>query len=221
MTKPTADGPMTGVRVLEVAQFTYTPSAGAVLSDWGADVVKVEHAVTGDAQRGMRGLSGFKENNYHPIMEHPNRNKRSVGLALEHPEALEALYKLAATSDVFLTNFLPDARERLQIDVDDIRQLVVAGHAAPWDGEAGLFQQRLGVENACDLARRFASSGIEVVIADVVTVQTAELYRTRLPSVLIVHLRISLAEARRRATQRPVYLTEDEFESARRHLLAG
>ena len=98
------------------------------------------------------------------------------------------------------------------IDVDDIRQLVVAGHAAPWDGEAGLFQQRLGVENACDLARRFASSGIEVVIADVVTVQTAELYRTRLPSVLIVHLRISLAEARRRATQRPVYLTEDEFE---------
>ncbi len=38
------------------------------------------------------------------------------------------------------------------IDVDDIRQLVVAGHAAPWDGEAGLRQQRLGVENACDLA---------------------------------------------------------------------
>jgi predicted kinase len=98
------------------------------------------------------------------------------------------------------------------IDVDDIRQLVVAGHAAPWDGEDGLFQQRLGVENACDLARRFAGAGIEVVIADVLTPRTAELYRARLPSVLIVQLRISLGEARRRAALRAVYLTDDEFE---------
>ena len=98
------------------------------------------------------------------------------------------------------------------IDVDDIRQLVVAGHAAPWDGEAGLIQQRIGVENACDLARRFAGSGIEVVMADVLTSRTAELYRARLPSVLIVQLRISLGEARRRAALRPVYLTDDEFE---------
>ena len=45
--------PMKGVRVLEVAQFTFTPAAGAVLADWGADVIKVEHAVTGDAQRGL------------------------------------------------------------------------------------------------------------------------------------------------------------------------
>jgi predicted kinase len=97
------------------------------------------------------------------------------------------------------------------IDVDDLRQLVVAGHAAPWDGPAGLVQQRIGVENACDLARRFASSGIEVVIADVLTPRTAELYRERLPSVLIVQLRISLDEARRRAGMRPVYLTDDEF----------
>ena len=98
------------------------------------------------------------------------------------------------------------------IDVDYIRQLVVAGHAAPWDGEAGLLQQRLGVENTCDLARRFASSGIDVVIADVLTPQTAVLYRARLPSVLIVQLRISVGEARRRAARRAVYLTDDEFE---------
>ncbi len=116
-----AQRPMEGVRILEVAQFTYTPAAGAVLADWGADVIKVEHAVTGDAQRGMRGLSGWKENNFHPIIEHPNRGKRSVGLALEHPAALEVLYELARTSDVFLTNFLPDARTRLKIEVEDIR----------------------------------------------------------------------------------------------------
>ena len=54
---------MEGVRVLEVAQWTFTPAAGGVLADWGADVIKVEHAVTGDAQRGMlrMGLSDVGE----------------------------------------------------------------------------------------------------------------------------------------------------------------
>ena len=47
------DQPMEGVRVLEVAQFTFVPAAGAVLADWGADVIKVEHAEHGDAQRGL------------------------------------------------------------------------------------------------------------------------------------------------------------------------
>ena len=46
--------PMTGVRVLEVAQFTFVPSAGAVLADWGADVIKIENPLTGDAQTGTR-----------------------------------------------------------------------------------------------------------------------------------------------------------------------
>ena len=50
--------PMEGVRVLEVAQFTFVPAAGAVLADWGADVIKVEHAETGDAQRGLSASDG-------------------------------------------------------------------------------------------------------------------------------------------------------------------
>ncbi len=97
------------------------------------------------------------------------------------------------------------------VDVDDIRQLVVSGHAAPWDGMAGIDQQRIGVANACDLARRFAGAGIEVVIADVVTVETAALYRSGLPEVMIIQLRISLAEAQRRATERPGYLSDEEL----------
>ena len=115
--------PMEGVRVLEVAQWTFTPSAGGVLADWGADVIKVEHAVTGDAQRGMiaLGLNEVGDVAFGPIMEHPNRGKRSIGLAIEEPDGLEVLYAIARTSDVFLTNFLPSARRRLKIDVDDIR----------------------------------------------------------------------------------------------------
>jgi crotonobetainyl-CoA:carnitine CoA-transferase CaiB-like acyl-CoA transferase len=116
------DNPMKGVRVLEVAQFTFTPAAGAVLADWGADVIKVEHAERGDAQRGLQiGTGGVAVGSFQPLMEHPNRGKRSIGLALENPAALKILYDLARTSDVFLTNFLPDARRRLHIDLEDIR----------------------------------------------------------------------------------------------------
>ena len=117
-------GPMTGVRVVEVAQFTFTPAAGAVLADWGADVIKVEHAEMGDAQRGLRmdGMSSA-DGNFEPIMEGPNRGKRSIGLDLANESALDVLYALVRTADVFLTNFLPAARRRLRIDVDDIREI--------------------------------------------------------------------------------------------------
>jgi crotonobetainyl-CoA:carnitine CoA-transferase CaiB-like acyl-CoA transferase len=116
---------MDGVRVLEVAQFTFVPSAGAVLADWGADVIKVEHAEKGDAQRGLSALMGMPvgSGSFAPLMEHPNRGKRSLGLALEQPGALEVLHELIHTSDVFLTNFLPAARRRLGIELDDVRKI--------------------------------------------------------------------------------------------------
>jgi crotonobetainyl-CoA:carnitine CoA-transferase CaiB-like acyl-CoA transferase len=116
---------MQGVTVLEVAQFTFVPAAGAVLADWGADVIKVEHAENGDAQRGLSALMGMPvgSGSFAPLMEHPNRGKRSIGLSLEQPEALEVLHELIRTSDVFLTNFLPAARRRLGIELDDVRKI--------------------------------------------------------------------------------------------------
>jgi crotonobetainyl-CoA:carnitine CoA-transferase CaiB-like acyl-CoA transferase len=116
---------MAGVRVLEVAQFTFVPAAGAVLADWGADVIKVEHAETGDAQRGLSAVMDMPVGNgsFAPLMEHPNRGKRSIGLALEQPGALDVLHELIRTSDVFLTNFLPRARRRLGIELDDVRKV--------------------------------------------------------------------------------------------------
>ena len=120
-------GPMKGVRVLEVAQFTFVPAAGAVLADWGAEVIKVEHAVTGDAQRGLVRVMGLDAlvpgSTFFPIMEGPNRGKRSIGLDLTKPEAQEVLAELVKNSDVFLTNFLPGARIKMGIDVDQIKAL--------------------------------------------------------------------------------------------------
>ena len=116
--------PMHGVKVVEVAQFTFTPAAGAVLADWGADVIKIEHAVTGDAQRGITiGTGGATAGSFQPLMEHPNRGKRSIGLALEVPAGREVLLELVRDADVFLTNFLPSAQRKLRIEVDDLRRV--------------------------------------------------------------------------------------------------
>jgi crotonobetainyl-CoA:carnitine CoA-transferase CaiB-like acyl-CoA transferase len=73
----------------------------------------------------MRGLASTGvapvPGNVHALLEHSNRGKKSLGLDLSQPDGLAILYKLAAASDVFLTNKLPSVRARLKIDVDDIR----------------------------------------------------------------------------------------------------
>ena len=102
--------------------YGFVPSAGAVLAEWGADVIKVEHAVTGDPQRGLRQTGSLKvEGDPNPNIEHANRGKRSIGLDVSKPEGLEVLLELATRADVFLTSFLPGHRRKFGIDVDDVR----------------------------------------------------------------------------------------------------
>jgi crotonobetainyl-CoA:carnitine CoA-transferase CaiB-like acyl-CoA transferase len=119
--------PMSGVRVLEVAQFTFVPSAGAVLADWGADVIKIENPVTGDAQRGLVTVAGQTATapgvSFAPMIEGPNRGKRSVGLSLALNESRPVFEELVRRSDIFLTNLLPQARAKLRIDLDEIRRI--------------------------------------------------------------------------------------------------
>ena len=113
---------LAGVRVLEVAEHTFVPAASALLADWGAEVIKIEHVTRGDAMRGLAssGLA-IVPNNVHVLMEHSNRGKRSLALDLTTAEGLDILYRLAATADVFLTNKLPSVRRKLKVDVEDIR----------------------------------------------------------------------------------------------------
>jgi len=118
---------MSGVRVLEVAQYTFVPSAGAVLADWGADVVKIENPVTGDAQRGLVTVLGRSASKpgvaFAPFIEAPNRGKRSVGLSLALDQSRPVFEELVRRSDVFLTSYLPQTRAKLRIDVDHIRRI--------------------------------------------------------------------------------------------------
>jgi len=140
---------MKGVRILEVAEHTFVPAASAVLADWGAEVIKVEHAERGDAMRGLArtgviDLSG----GVHVLNEHSNRGKRSIGIDLTKPEGLEVLHALAKTSDVFLSNKLPSVNAKLGIDIDDLRAvnpkiIYVRGTAF---GPAGPDQDRGGYD---------------------------------------------------------------------------
>ena len=113
---------MQGVRVLEVAEHTFVPAASALLADWGAEVIKIEHVERGDAMRGLASSGiAVMGKDVHVLLEHSNRGKQSLGLDLTSPDGLEILAKLAATCDVFLTNKLPSVRTKLKIDVEDIR----------------------------------------------------------------------------------------------------
>src|SRR3546814_18629226 len=89
-----------GVRILEVAEHTFVPAASALLSDWGADVIKIEHVERGDAMRGLASTGVMNiGGDVHALLEHSNRGKRSLGLDLTTPEGLDVLHKIAANAD--------------------------------------------------------------------------------------------------------------------------
>ena len=103
--------PLSGVRILEVASHVFVPIAGGVLTEWGAEVIKIEHPVTGDPYRGLVTAGLHKSyDGIDPSFQFTNRGKQSVAIDLKQPEGRELVYRLAKTCDVFLTNFRPDAR---------------------------------------------------------------------------------------------------------------
>ncbi|KZD22677.1 CaiB/BaiF CoA transferase family protein [Tardiphaga robiniae] len=117
------DGLFKGLKVLDCASFIAAPAAATVLSDFGADVIKIEPPGAGDPYRNLPNLPGYpkSEHNYAWMME--SRNKKSLALDLAKPEGQAVLYKLIAEADVFITNFPPPVRKRLKIAYEDIAPL--------------------------------------------------------------------------------------------------
>lgn len=114
--------PLTGVRILELASHVFVPIGGGILTEWGAEVIKVEHPVTGDPYRGLvtAGLHKLHDG-IDPSFQSTNRGKQSVTIDLKREEGRALIYRLAKECDVFLTNFRPDARAKLRIDPEHIR----------------------------------------------------------------------------------------------------
>ena len=108
-------GVMDGVKVLEVAEHGFVPSAAAILAEWGADVVKVERP-TGDPAAPHHGAWAFVADtgDFNFLFEQFNRNKRGVAIDLRNDEGRAALDRLIEWADVFITNFLPSARTKLR-----------------------------------------------------------------------------------------------------------
>src|ERR1700675_3400318 len=102
-----------GLKVLDCASFIAAPAAAVVLSDFGADVFKIEPPGQGDPYRHLAKLPGYphSEHNFAWMVE--SRNKKSLALDLGKPEGQAVLYRLVAEADVFITNFPPEVRERL------------------------------------------------------------------------------------------------------------
>ena len=111
-----------GLKVLDCASFIAAPAAATVLSDFGADVIKIEPPGAGDPYRNLPNLPGYpvSEHNFAWLLE--NRNKRGLALDLSKPEGQAVLHKLAEHADVFITNFPPPVRAKLGITYDHSRR---------------------------------------------------------------------------------------------------
>ena len=108
--------PLDGVRVLEFSHTIMGPSAGMLLADLGADVVKIESAPDGDA---TRRLGGFASGFFFAF----NRNKRSLAVDLKSKDGQALIHRLAADADVVLENFGPGTMERLGCGYEDLGRI--------------------------------------------------------------------------------------------------
>jgi crotonobetainyl-CoA:carnitine CoA-transferase CaiB-like acyl-CoA transferase len=109
------------VKVVEASQWVMGPGAAAILADWGASVVRIEHPQRGDPLRGTLPSMGWDTSEFDFYVEQNNHSKRSIGLDLGASGGREVLLDLIADADVFLTSFLEPARRRWGVTYDDLR----------------------------------------------------------------------------------------------------
>ncbi|MEO0230135.1 MAG: CoA transferase [candidate division WOR-3 bacterium] len=112
--------PLEGIKVLDLSRVLAGPTAGMILGDLGADVIKVEKPGEGDETRGWGPPFAGGESAYYMCA---NKNKRSITLNLKSPEGREILEKLIKRSDVVILNFLPDVLQNLKLTYEDIKRI--------------------------------------------------------------------------------------------------
>ena len=153
MAEARAEGPLAGIRVLEVANWLAAPAGCALLADAGADVIKVE-TPGGEPYRAYRGGTGA-ELPFNPYFELDNRGKRAITLNLENPAGRGVIYRLIGECDVFVTNLLSKRRERYGLTYEELKEhcadlifVSVTGY-----GSSGPDRDRAGYDYAAFWAR--------------------------------------------------------------------
>src|SRR5690348_8151648 len=152
------------LKVIDCASWIAGPAATTILSDFGADVIKIE-PLGGDPWRGRGANPHAKTDHYWQLTA---RNKRSLAIDLKHAAGREVLYRLASKADVFVTNFPLPVRERLKLAPGDLLpgnpRLIYASFTAY--GEAGEEAAKTGFDSTAYWAR---TGLMDAVRADVDT----------------------------------------------------
>ncbi|MEF9875252.1 MAG: CoA transferase, partial [Glutamicibacter sp.] len=151
--------PLKGVRVLELGNYIAAPTAGRLLADFGAEVIKVERPGTGDELRNWRLKKGSVSMLYRTI----NRNKKSIVLDLRSDAGREAVLELAKHCDVLLENFRPGTLEKWGLGPEELSavnpDLVITRISA--FGQTGPLSERPGFAAVAE-----AFSGFRNLVGD-------------------------------------------------------
>lgn len=155
-----------GIRVIEIANFAAAPSAGVLLAENGAEVIKIEPP-TGDLMRGLMHQAKLDKDDPARHIDHPfqfsNRAKKSVAIDLRSDDGRQIALDLIATADVVLTNLLKGRRERMGLTAEAIHEVnprAVVGVLTGF-GDVGPEANTPGY----DLTAFFARSGLSASVA--------------------------------------------------------
>ena len=154
-----------GLKVLDCASFIAAPAAATVLSDFGADVIKIEPPGLGDPYRNLPNLPGYPASPHNFAWMLESRNKKSLALDLSKAEGRRVLYRLVGETDVFITNFPPAVRKRLGITYEELmplNQRLIYGSFTGY-GEKGAEADKPGFDSNAYWAR---SGLMDLVRAD-------------------------------------------------------
>jgi len=151
-------GILSGIRVIDCGTYIAGPASATVMSDFGADVIKIERPQGGDLWRLFSRLPGTAKADLDWCWVLTNRNKRSVALDLGNPAGHEALVELVKRSDVFVTNYQPQLLRKFRLTWEDLRPVndrLVYAHLTGY-GERGEDAE----EPAFDALAYWARSGL-------------------------------------------------------------
>ena len=149
---------LSGIRVIDCGTYIAGPAAAVVMSDFGAEVIKIERPPYGDPYRHLSFVPGMPPSPLLYCWILDGRNKKSVALNLEHASAHEALMKLVATADVFITNYQPSTVRKFRLTYEDLQRFndrLVYAHLTGY-GEAGDEAEKPGY----DMTAYWARSGL-------------------------------------------------------------
>ena len=118
-----SDHILSGLRVIDCGTYIAGPCAATAMSDFGAEVIKVERPGTGDIYRDLYKAPGMPESEHNYCWIVDARNKKSLTLNLKTEAGQQALHRLVETADIFITNFLPDLVEKFDISYETLKRV--------------------------------------------------------------------------------------------------